>query len=152
MRVLADRSRALFVQHTVRKLVAATGRMSSTKAAAPILLAAIQMKAGSCKHTNLQTCDRLISEAALQGATFVSLPECCLYIGGNLFGSDGKEKRESVRESIDGESVRAYQDMASKNNVWLSAVIPETIPDDPERGYNLVRTSKHTYLSCFSSL
>ena len=106
----------------------------------PVLLAAIQMRAGSCKKTNLQTCDRLISEAASNGATFVSLPECCLYIGGNLFESDEKEKREVVRESIDGESVRAYQDMASRNNVWLSVVIPEMIPDDPERGYNSVKT------------
>ena len=104
----------------------------------PVLLAAIQMRSGSCKKTNLETCNTLITEAASQGATFVSLPECCLYIGGNLFGSDEKEKKKVVRESIDGDSVRAYQDMASRNNVWLSVVIPETIPEDPERGYNLV--------------
>ena len=125
-------------------------KMSATVATeSPILLAAIQMSAGSCKKTNLQTCNRLVSEAASKGATFVSLPECCLYIGGNLFDSDGLEKREVVREGIDDTSVRAYRDMASKNNVWLSVVIPEIIPEDPERGHNLVTSYNVSMRSSF---
>ena len=44
-------------------------------------LAAIQMCSGSDRAENLLTIDRLVREAASQGAHFVSLPEACVQIG-----------------------------------------------------------------------
>ena len=82
-----------------------------------VKIAAIQMRSSSEKVQNIQTCIRLVNQAAADGAQLVCLPECCLYIGGGLFiGSS----LESIREPLSGPSMRAFQQLASDAKVCIS--------------------------------
>jgi deaminated glutathione amidase len=79
-------------------------------------LAAIQMCSTSDKERNLEICQKLVRKAASEGAKLVCLPECCLFIGGGLYNSHKVEK-SSPQESVNGQSMKIYQELASSTQV-----------------------------------
>ena len=76
-------------------------------------IAAIQMCSGSDRTENLLTIDRLVREAASQGAHFVSLPEACVQIGasGDVRGEASVEGSKAISE---------LRELAKELGVWLN--------------------------------
>jgi predicted amidohydrolase len=111
-------------------------RMSSSYSSSPVVkIAAVQMRSGSVKSVNLETCRRLVAEAKTKGAQLVCLPECCLFISGGLYTPDSDTPESGPAESVLGQSMQAYRDMARANQVWLSVgSFPEV---DGDKRYNL---------------
>ena len=79
---------------------------------------------------NLEVADRMVREAADNGATLLAFPEIFLYLG----GYKGKLK---VAESLDGAIVSRFREAAARHGMMLVlGSIHEQIPDDPSRVYN----------------
>ena len=76
-------------------------------------LAAIQMCSGSDRAENLLTIDRLVREAASQGAHFVSLPEACIQICAEE-GDRGEVSEES------SSALLALRHLAQELGLWLN--------------------------------
>jgi predicted amidohydrolase len=79
---------------------------------------------------NLKVADRMVIEAADNGAALLAFPEVFLYLG----GYKGKLK---VAEPLDGAIVSRFREAAAKHNMMLLlGSLHEQIPDDPARVYN----------------
>ncbi|KAJ0055786.1 hypothetical protein NL108_011413, partial [Boleophthalmus pectinirostris] len=86
-------------------------RMSSS----PFPMAAVcQMTATPDKAANFSICKNLVEEAKQRGASMVFLPEGFDYIGSN------REETLSLSESLEGETVSRFTDMARRLEMWLS--------------------------------
>jgi len=100
------------------------------------------MCCGSNKIKNLESCSRLVNTAAGNyyisikhikifdpaqflyfrkltdnGAKLVCLPECCLYISGGLYTDDSPKGKLEILESLDGNSMRVYKELAANRKV-----------------------------------
>ena len=75
-------------------------------------IAAIQICSTDNKEENIHILNRLIRQAAIQGALFISLPEACLQIGakGDLWGE----------ESPESESLTYLRALAKELGIWLN--------------------------------
>ncbi|PQO47995.1 hydrolase [Blastopirellula marina] len=78
------------------------------------IAAAVQMNAGEDKEVNLQTAERLIAEAAAQGARLVVLPELFNYLG-------RLEDLAEHAESLDGPTATRMRQAAQKHEIFLVA-------------------------------
>ena len=79
---------------------------------------------------NLKVADRMVIEAAENGAALLAFPEVFLYLG----GYKGKLK---IAEPLDGAIVSRFREAAAKHNMMLLlGSLHERIPDDPARVYN----------------
>ena len=79
---------------------------------------------------NLEVADRMVREAAENGAALLAFPEVFLYLG----GYKGKLK---VAQSVDGAIVSRFREAAARHDMMLLlGSIHEQIPDDPSRVYN----------------
>lgn len=89
--------------------------------------AAAQMCAGGDLAANLETCSRLVAEAAARGAALVVLPENFAFLGRT------ETDRLAVAEVLDPEApgpiLAALADLAARHRVWLvGGGMPEAIP------------------------
>ena len=79
---------------------------------------------------NLEVADRMVVEAADNGAALLAFPEVFLYLG----GYKGKLK---VAESLQGAIVSRFREAAARHGLMLLlGSIHEQIPEDPSRVYN----------------
>lgn len=79
---------------------------------------------------NLKVADRMVIEAAENGAALLAFPEVFLYLG----GYKGKLK---VAEPLDGAIVSRFREAAAKHGMMLLlGSLHEQIPGDPARVYN----------------
>jgi len=79
---------------------------------------------------NLEVADRMVREAAGNGAALLAFPEVFLYLG----GYKGKLK---AAESLDGAIVSRFREAAARHGMMLLlGSIHEQIPDNPSRVYN----------------
>jgi predicted amidohydrolase len=79
---------------------------------------------------NLEVAERMVVEAAENGAALLAFPEVFLYLG----GYEGKLK---VAESLGGAIVSRFREAAARHNMMiLLGSMHEQIPDDPSRVYN----------------
>lgn len=78
------------------------------------LAAVCQMTATPDKEANFSVCKSLVEEAKHGGASMVFLPEGFDYIGSN------RDETLSLSESLDGETVLKFTQMARSLEVWLS--------------------------------
>lgn len=79
---------------------------------------------------NLEVADRMVREAAENGAALLAFPEIFLYLG----GYKGKVK---IAEPLDGVIVSRFREAAARHDMMLVlGSIHERIPDDPSRVYN----------------
>ncbi|XP_028285198.1 deaminated glutathione amidase isoform X1 [Parambassis ranga] len=86
-------------------------RMSSL----PHPLAAVcQVTATPNKEANFSTCKQLVEDASERGAHMVFLPEGFDYIGSS------REETLSLSESLSGDTISRYTQLARKLGVWLS--------------------------------
>ncbi|XP_062373095.1 deaminated glutathione amidase isoform X2 [Sardina pilchardus] len=105
-------------------------RMSSSHPVAALC----QMTATPDKEANFATGARLVEEAQAAGASMVFLPEGFDYIGSNL------KQTLQLSETLSGETITRYSELARKLGVWLS------LGGFHERGENW-ETSKRIYNS-----
>jgi deaminated glutathione amidase len=75
-----------------------------------------QMRATNDKDHNRQQISELFSRAKGQ-ASVLFFPECCDYLGANAAETQG------LAESLSGETVKFYQDLCSKNQIWVNLKI-----------------------------
>lgn len=81
-------------------------------------------------EANLEVAERMVIEAADNGAALLAFPEIFLYLG----GYKGKLK---VAESLDGAAVSRFREAAARHNMMLLlGSIHEQIPGDSSRVYN----------------
>lgn len=89
-------------------------------------VAAIQLCSGNDREANLKSIDRLVAEAASNGARLVCLPECCSFMGSQ--SSELLAVAEYVDNSLFIQSLAA---MATNHKIWLSiGGFPEKCGDD----------------------
>lgn len=81
---------------------------------APWIAAAVQMNAGEDKEVNLQTAERLIAEAAAEGARLVVLPELFNYLG-------RLEDLAAQAEPLAGPTAARMRKAAQKHQIFLIA-------------------------------
>lgn len=86
-------------------------RMSSSP---PPLAAVCQVSATPNKEANFSACKQLVEEAKERGASMVFLPEGFDYIGSS------KEETLSLSESLTGDIISRYTQLARKLEMWLS--------------------------------
>jgi deaminated glutathione amidase len=77
-------------------------------------VAAIQLNANHTRQENLVQAERLVRQAAAQGAKLVVLPEMC-----NGYGHLGAIAEQA--EPIPGESSELFRHLAQELNIWLLA-------------------------------
>ncbi|XP_017537957.1 deaminated glutathione amidase [Pygocentrus nattereri] len=87
-----------------------TGRMASSHP----LAAVCQMTSTPDKEANFTACKRLVEQSKDGGASMVFLPEGFDYIGSN------REETLQLSESLQGDLITRYTQLAKKLNVWLS--------------------------------
>ncbi|XP_066538177.1 deaminated glutathione amidase isoform X1 [Hoplias malabaricus] len=85
-------------------------RMASTHPVAAVC----QMTSTPDKEANFTACKRLIEQAKDGGASMVFLPEGFDYIGSN------REETLQLSESLQGDIISRYTQLAKRLNVWLS--------------------------------
>lgn len=92
-------------------------------------VAVVQMNSRSDKEANLATAERLIDEAAAQGARLVALPEYVSFLG-------PKEEHPAQAESIPGPTTDRFAAKARQHGVYLlgGSILERT--DDPGRFAN----------------
>ncbi|GMQ76116.1 MAG: carbon-nitrogen hydrolase family protein [Gammaproteobacteria bacterium] len=79
---------------------------------------------------NREAADRMVHEAAENGAALLAFPEVFLYLG----GYKGKLK---VAEPLDGAIISSFREAAARHGMMLLlGSIHERIPDNPSRVYN----------------
>ncbi|GJQ13131.1 hypothetical protein GpartN1_g4922.t1 [Galdieria partita] len=88
-------------------------------------LAIVQLQSTNDTEHNFRQCQSLVHDAALQGASFISLPECFEFIG------ETTRDALSVAQPLDGPLFSRYRELAAKEQVWLSlAGFHEKGPDE----------------------
>jgi deaminated glutathione amidase len=93
-------------------------------------IALAQTTTGDDFGANLEAADRMVREAAENGAALLAFPEVFLYLG----GYKGKLK---VAEPLDGAIVSRFREAAARHGMMLLlGSIHERIPDDASRVYN----------------
>ncbi|XP_061092748.1 deaminated glutathione amidase [Conger conger] len=85
-------------------------RMSSTNP----LAAVCQVTSTPDKEANFAACKRLVEQAKERGACMVFLPEGFDYIGSS------RDETLNLSESMEGETISRYAELARKLEVWLS--------------------------------
>lgn len=75
------------------------------------LAAAIQMDTQDDREENFRTLEKLIAQAAEQGAKLVCMPECVTYLGRNI--------ADAAEEVPGGPSFRFFSAQAKRYGVWL---------------------------------
>lgn len=95
----------------LRHKIKLQNRMSSSSHP---LAAVCQLTATPDKEANFSVCKQLVEEAKERGATMVFLPEGFDYIGSS------REETLSLSESLAGDTISRYTQLASKLDVWLS--------------------------------
>ncbi len=79
---------------------------------------------------NLEVADRMVREAAENGAALLAFPEVFLYLG-------GYKGKLQIAEPLDGAIVSRFREAAARHGMMLLlGSIHERIPDDPSRVYN----------------
>lgn len=80
------------------------------------LIAAVQMTSTNDQSSNIQTIDRLVSQAVSNGAELVCLPECCTYMAYN------RSELYTISEPVISYSptIIKLMSIAQKNGCWLS--------------------------------
>jgi predicted amidohydrolase len=97
-----------------------------------IKTALVQMAASDRKDDNIRRAVSLVEKAAVQGAAVVVLPECFTFRGKAAL----KEIRNDIAESLDGQTVKAFQALAKKLKIFLLlGSIYERVPGE-SRAYN----------------
>ncbi|XP_034086299.1 deaminated glutathione amidase [Gymnodraco acuticeps] len=86
--------------------------------------AVCQVTATPDKQANFSACKQLVEEAKGRGASMVFLPEAFDYIGSS------REETLSLSESLTGDTISQYSQLARKLEVWLS------LGGFHERGHN----------------
>ncbi|MEQ2281949.1 hypothetical protein AMECASPLE_035515 [Ameca splendens] len=86
-------------------------RMSTSP---PPVAAVCQVTASPDKEANFSACKQLLEEARQQGACMVFLPEGFDYIGSS------REETLSLSETLRGDMISRYAQLARKLEVWLS--------------------------------
>jgi predicted amidohydrolase len=93
-------------------------------------IALAQMTSTDDLEANLEVADRMVIEAADNGADLLAFPEIFLYLGGRK----GKLK---IAEPLDGAIVSRFREAAARHGMMLLlGSIHERIPDDSARVYN----------------
>ncbi|XP_034470916.1 deaminated glutathione amidase isoform X1 [Hippoglossus hippoglossus] len=96
-------------------LGSAAWRLQNRMSAAPHSVAAVcQVTSTPDKQANFSACKRLVEEAKERGASMVFLPEGFDYIGSS------REETLSLSESLTGDTISRYAQLARKLLVWLS--------------------------------
>lgn len=81
-------------------------------------------------QANLAVAERMVIEAAGNGAALLAFPEVFLYLG-------GYRGKLEVAESLDGATVSRFREAAAKHGIMLLlGSIYERIPEDASRVYN----------------
>lgn len=94
-----------------------------------VTAAVCQMRSGEDVSRNLSVAQDLVRSAARAGATFVTLPECMVFLK-----SEGEKAPES--QPLDGAWAESFSSLARELNVsLLMGSFPET-SDEPGRPYN----------------
>ena len=98
-----------------------------------VRVAAIQMCSGSDLHANLQSAERLLQDAARQGAELVVLPENFAYCGSkNLL-------QAALQENSGNGPVRSFlSQQAQRHGIWLvggTVPVASSHSGDDSRGY-----------------
>ena len=75
------------------------------------LAAAIQMDTQADREENFRTLEKLIAQAAEQGAKLICMPECVTYLGRNI--------ADAAEEVPGGPSFRFFSAQAKRHGVWL---------------------------------
>ncbi|KAI5640460.1 carbon-nitrogen hydrolase domain-containing protein [Phthorimaea operculella] len=126
MRHLSHIFRRLFNNVPIITHYAQTRTMSTTK------IAVCQMTSIQDKAANLNTVQKLISDAAQEKVQMIFFPEACDYIADN--------KKDVVANSepiLTGNIVTNYRELAAKHGVWLSmGGVHELDEKDPSKMYN----------------
>ncbi len=79
---------------------------------------------------NLEVAERMVIEAAGDGADLLAFPEIFLYLG-------GRKGKLEIAEPIEGAIVSRFRDAAAKHEMMiLLGSVHERIPGDPDRVYN----------------
>jgi predicted amidohydrolase len=79
---------------------------------------------------NLAVADRMVIEAAGNGAALLAFPEIFLYLG-------GYKGKLAIAEPLDGAIVSRFREAAARHGMMLLlGSIHERIPEDPSRVYN----------------
>lgn len=92
-----------------------TVKLHSSMSASRLPLAAVcQVTSTPDKEANFSACKRLVEESRERGACMVFLPEGFDYIGSS------KEETLAMSESLQGDIVSRYSQLARKLQVWLS--------------------------------
>lgn len=95
------------------------------------LIAVCQMQSISDKVKNLEVVKSLAAEAKRKSATVAFFPEACDYL------ADNKKDTVAMAELLTGQTVASYEEIAAKNDIWLSlGGIHEAISDDTQKIYN----------------
>ncbi|XP_026154860.1 deaminated glutathione amidase [Mastacembelus armatus] len=95
----------------VWKRIKLRNRMSTVP---PPVAAVCQMTSTPNKEANFSACKKLVEDAKKQGASMVFLPEGFDYIGSS------REETLSLSESLTGDTISQYSQLARTLNVWLS--------------------------------
>ncbi|XP_068164365.1 deaminated glutathione amidase [Antennarius striatus] len=78
------------------------------------VVAVCQVSSTPDKKVNLSACKQLVEEAKERGASMVFLPECFDYVGSSW------EETLSLCESLTGDTISQYSQLARKLDIWLS--------------------------------
>ena len=79
---------------------------------------------------NREIAERMVEEAAGNGAALLAFPEIFLYLG-------GRRGKLAIAEPLDGETVSRFREAAARYGMMLLlGSIHERIADDPDRVYN----------------
>lgn len=107
-------------------------RRMTTSCASAVRLAVGQMCSTNNVEANLAACGRLAARAAAAGATMLSLPECCTFIGDK--DTDAVAVAEPLPQG--GPVLARLADLARTHKLWLSlGGVPEAA-DVPGKRYN----------------
>ena len=81
-------------------------------------------------QANLAVAERMVIEAAENGADLLAFPEIFLYLG-------GYRRKLEIAEPLDGATVSLFREAAARHGIMLLlGSIHERIPQDPSRVYN----------------
>jgi predicted amidohydrolase len=81
-------------------------------------------------EANLAVAERMVMEAAENGASLLAFPEIFLYLG-------GYRGKLEIAEPLDGATVSLFREAAARHGIMLLlGSIHERIPEDPSRVYN----------------
>ncbi|XP_045919873.1 deaminated glutathione amidase [Micropterus dolomieu] len=109
--ILGTFAKYLFSPPAWREQIKLQNRMSTS----PRPVAAVcQVTATPDKEANFSACKQLVEEAKERGAGMVFLPEGFDYIGSS------REETLSLSESLTGDTISLYAQLARKLKVWLS--------------------------------